>query len=149
MEWLNSMWTYIVANYALYVVVVMGTIVALITCVLNLLKKPIKAVTKKIENEKLRKFANKVIILLSFGLSVLLWYLLNLVLPNYFGFEFASIMITGALPVVVYALGDGIITKSQAKFLADTVIEIVEDKKVTEQEQKQVVNKLDDLLNQN
>lgn len=149
MEWLNSMWTYIVANYALYVVVVMGTIVALITCVLNLLKKPIKAVTKKIENEKLRKFANKVIILLSFGLSVLLWYLLNLVLPNYFGFEFTSIMITGALPVVVYALGDGIITKSQAKLLADTVIEIVEDKKVTKQEQKQVVNKLDDLLNQN
>jgi hypothetical protein len=148
MEWLEGLLTFLIENYALYLVVVMGVIVTFITCVLNLLKKPIKMLTGKISNEKLRKLANKSIIVLSFGVSVVLWLLLHKLLPDYFGFSAVEILITGALPVVVYAFGDGILTKSKAQSLSDAILAVVEDKEVTKEETVETAKTLDDLLSE-
>lgn len=140
---------YLLDNYNLFVVIALCIFMTIIVCILNLMKKPIKLLTGKIKNEKLRKLANKSIIILSFGLSALGWAIIHWVLPDYFDYDLVLILLNGAFPVVVYALGDGIITKDQAKQIVDKVEEIVEDGKVEKEEIKQFIkaeDKLDKLL---
>lgn len=131
---LQQMLEYISNNYALYLVVTMSIIVSFTICVLALIKKPIKLLTAKITNEPLRKLANKIFIFFAFGISFVAWYLLNMFLPQYFDLEAVQILLTGAFSIVVYALGDGVINKSQASQLVEEIVEIAEDTKKTKTE---------------
>lgn len=130
--------TYLVANYALYLVVTMGIIVSLTIAILTFIKKPIKKLTAKISNEKLRKLANKMFIVFAFAISTLAWVFLNVFAPAYFSLEAIEILLTGAFSIVLYAFGDGIITKSKAEQLVDTIAEVADDKK---REQKKLEDK--------
>lgn len=129
---------YLLKNYALYLVVVMSVIISLTIVILTLIKKPVKKLTCKIKNEKLRHLANKPFIFVAFGLSALAWFVLNKISAFYFPFEAVNVFLTGALSIVVYALGDGIVTKSKAKELFDAVKEITEDKVIDEKDKTAV-----------
>lgn len=146
---IESIFDFLVANYALYVVIVMGILMTIIYFVLNLIKKPIKKLTGKIKNEQLRHLANKTIIVLSFGLSALLWIVLHVVLPKYFAYDGVQISLTGAFPVVLYAFVEGL-SKPKAEQLIDTIKDIVDDKEVKKEEAEKFVEsaetELDDLL---
>ncbi len=131
---LQQMLTYLTSNYALYLVVTMSIIVSFTICVLTFIKKPIKTLTSKITNEKLRKFANKIFIVMAFTISFVAWFALNKFFPQYFNLEAVQVLLTGAFSIVVYALGDGIVTKSQAAQLVDAIVEVAEDKKNTKAE---------------
>lgn len=154
-EVIQEVFDYLIANYALYLVVVMGALMTFIYIVLNLIKKPVKKLTNKIKNDQIRHLANKIFILLSFGLSTLLWYLLNKFIPQYFAFNGVEILITGSLPVVLYALVDGL-SKPKAKAILDTIKEVVEDEKTKESQtsklkpanKETVEQQLEDLLNE-
>ena len=97
-----------------------------------MIKKPIKALTKRITNEKLRKFANKSIIILAYAISIGLYYLLAWLLPQYVTVDWVQITLSASLAIVAYALGDGVITKNTAKLAVDDLKEIVKDGKVDE-----------------
>ena len=144
---LEEIFNYLVAHYALYLVVVMGVLMALIVLLLNVLKKPIKKLTSKIQSERLRKFANKGIILLSFGMAVLVWWLLHHFFPQYFEFRAVDIILSGALPIVLYSFGDGVISASKARNIIDTCKDIVDDGKVEKKEAKKLVNELGEEIN--
>ena len=131
-ELLNDIFDYLVANYAWYLVVMMSLIIAVTNTILMFVKKPIKALTGKIKNEKLRKLVNKIFIVLAFGFSALSWWGLSAISAQYFPFDTINVLMTGAFSIVIYAFGDGIITKSQSKQLVETTAEIVEDGKVDE-----------------
>ena len=119
--------TFLVNNYALYLIIVMGVIVSLTIGLLSLIKKPIKKLTSKIENAKLRKLANKMFIIFAFIISTLIWVSLYLCAPIYFPLDSVEILLSGAFSIVIYAFGDGIITKSAAQQLVETISEIAED----------------------
>ena len=121
---------YLLKNYALYLVVTMSVIISLTIGLLTLIKKPLKKLTGKIKNEKLRKLANKPFILVAFGLSGLSWFALNKISAHYFPFEAMKVFLTGAMSIVAYSFADGVITKPQAKELVDTIKEIDGDKKL-------------------
>ena len=93
-------------------------------------KKPIKKLTKKIPNEKLRKLANKVFILFAFGLAFLGWFILNKISIYYFPYDEIKVLLTGAFSIVIYAFGDGIVNEKTAKDLVEVVYEIAKDEKV-------------------
>ena len=107
----------------------MGVIVSFTIGILTLIKKPIKKLTSKITNEPLRKLANKIFIFFAFGISFGAWALLNLFAPQYFSIQSVEILLTGAFSIVIYALGDGVITKSRAQQLIDTISEVADDEK--------------------
>ena len=131
-ELLKDIFDYLVANYAWYLVVMMSLIIAVTNTILMVVKKPIKSWTGKIKNEKLRKLVNKIFIVLAFGFSALAWWGLSAISAQYFPFDTINVLMTGAFSIVIYAFGDGIITKSQSKQLVETTAEIVEDGKVDE-----------------
>ena len=139
---LEEIFAYLVAHYALYLVVVMGVLMALIVLLLNVLKKPIKKLTSKIQNEKVRKLANKGIIILSFGIAVLIWWLLHHFFPQYFEFKAVDVILSGALPIVLYSFGDGVITASKAKNIVNTVKDICDDGEVEKDEVKELINEM-------
>ena len=89
--------------------------VALISILVEFSKIPIKALTKKIPNERARKLANKSIIFLSFGFAFLIEWLEGKYLPKYTTYNPAMAIIEGAFSNLIYALSEGIITKSKAK----------------------------------
>lgn len=123
-------------NYELYLVLVMGALMTFIMLLLNLLKKPIKHFTSKIQNEKLRKLANKSIILLSFVIAIVAWLILAKTMPTYFSFDWVQILLTGSLPIVVYSLYDGVINTAKAQFVVQAIKEVAGDKQVTKDELK-------------
>lgn len=129
---------YLIANYALYMVVTMSILVSMTIGILTLIKKPIKHLTAKIPNERLRKLANKILIFIAFGISTTFWVILSLIAPSYFQVDAFQILLTGAFAIVVYSLGDGVITTPTAKKLVDCVTDIVEpddkNKEIPEQE---------------
>lgn len=129
---------YLLAHYAVYLVATMGCLIMIINTVLMFMKKPIKKLTGKIKNETVRKLANKIFILFSFGFSALLWYALSELSSNYFVYDEVQVLLTGAFSTVVYALGDGIVNKPKAKKLVDAVKEIAEDNKVDEKDQSAI-----------
>ena len=140
-ETVKDVLNFLLENYDLYVVIALIISATEIFFLLNLIKIPIKKLTAKIENEPLRKFANKSIILLSFGLSALGWGILSWVAPKYFQMDWVLVLLDGAFPIVVYSLQDGIITKKQAKEITNTLIDISKDGEITKDEVKDVVNK--------
>lgn len=133
---INEMLVYLLENYALYLVVIMGIIVSITIGVLSLVKRPIKHFTAKIQNERLRKLTNKVFIVMAFAISLACWALLNLIAPEYFNFDGLQILLTGAFSVVIYALGDGVITKSKAQQLVETINEVVEEENKNNNKEK-------------
>ncbi len=127
-EVLKSIFDYLVSNYALYLVATMSIIVSFTIAVLSLIKIPIKRLTSKIKNERLRKLINKVFIVIAFGISFGAWLLLNIISEYYFPLETVKILLTGAFSIVIYAFGDGVITKPKAKQLIDSIIDFADDK---------------------
>lgn len=98
---------HLLQNYGL-VFLVMTTVIEIL---MWLLKWPIKLLTSKIKNEVVRKLANKVLIVLVFGLSIGVYALGHWVLPQYVSFEPSKIIMTGAFSIVLYSLADGVIPK--------------------------------------
>lgn len=140
MELLKELFNYLLANYALYLVVMMGVIIALTNTLLMFLKKPIKLLTCKIKNNKARKLANKVLILIAFGISAGAWYVLNKVSNYYFPFDEIKVLLTGAFSTVIYALGDGVVTKSQANELVENIKDIAKDGKIDNKDKHAVAD---------
>ena len=140
-EVIDSILTYLTSNYALYLVATMGVIISYTIGILTLIKKPIKKLTAKIPNERLRKLANKMFILFAFVISFSVWSVLNFVAPQYFPLEIIEVVLTGAFSIVIYALGDGVINKSQAQQLVDTIAEVADDKKADEKKAEKVEKK--------
>lgn len=145
-KFIQDMLDYLVANYAWYLVVMMGLLITIINTVLMLVKKPIKSLTGKIKNEKMRKLANKMFIIFAFGFSALAWWGLSVLSAKYFPFDTINVLLTGAFSIVIYALGDGIVNGSQAKSLVDKTIEIAEDGKVDETEKKTATKEFWDIV---
>lgn len=138
----EEIFTYLIGHYALYLVVVMSILMMLILVVLNLIKKPIKKLTSKIKSERVRKLANKSIIVLSFGIAIGVWFALNAIAPNYFKINWLEILFTGALPVVGYAVGEGLISVSTAKNLVNSIKDAADDGVIADEEAKDIAKKL-------
>lgn len=139
--------TFLLQYYALYLVIFMSIVTAIIMVILNYTKKPFKKLTAKIENARVRKFVNNsVIICCSFILSFLLWLLLNLIAPNYFAIDYKIIFLNGAIPVVTYAFAEGWITADKAKEIIKDTTEKVNDGDLTVAEATDTVKKLNNSL---
>lgn len=139
--------TFLLQYYALYLVIFMSIVTAIIMVILNYTKKPFKKLTAKIENARVRKFVNNsVIICCSFILSFLLWLLLNLIAPNYFAIDYKIIFLNGAIPVVTYAFAEGWITADKAKEIIKDTTEKVKDGDLTVAEATDTVKKLNNSL---
>ena len=139
--------TFLLQYYALYLVIFMSIVTAIIMVILNYTKKPFKKLTAKIENARVRKFVNNsVIICCSFILSFLLWLLLNLIAPNYFAIDYKIIFLNGAIPVVTYAFAEGWITADKAKEIIKDTTEKVNDGDLTVAEATNTVKKLNNSL---
>lgn len=139
--------TFLLQYYALYLVIFMSIVTAIIMVILNYTKKPFKKLTAKVENARVRKFVNNsVIICCSFILSFLLWLLLNLIAPNYFAIDYKIIFLNGAIPVVTYAFGEGWITADKAKEIIKDTTEKVNDGDLTVAEATDTVKKLNNSL---
>lgn len=121
-------------NFSLYFVVLTVLVMAVIVGLCALLKKPIKALTKNIKNEKLRKLANKSIIALAYGLSIGLYYFLSWVLPQFITINWVQITLSASLAIVAYSVGDGIITKDKAKSAITDIQNIFKDGKIDGQD---------------
>lgn len=150
-EFLQSVFTFLLAHYALYVVVVMGILMAIIYAVLNIVKKPIKKLTSNIQSQHLRRIVNTIIIALSFGFSALFWFILHYFVPQYFAFNGVEILWTGAAPVILYDIIERISNKDEtakdkALKVVDTIKEIVSDGKVDKKEAKDAEKELNKLL---
>lgn len=124
-----------VSEYGWIAVIMVGVVTGLV----EVLKIPIKKLTAKITNEKLRKLANKSIIILTFGLSFLLDYLGSVVLPQYMTFTPTISFVEGAVSNLVYALAEGLISVKDATTIAEKVKKTASDGKVTADEAKSVV----------
>ncbi len=139
--------TFLLQYYALYLVIFMSIVTAIIMVILNYTKKPFKKLTARIENARVRKFVNNsVIICCSFILSFLLWLLLNLIAPNYFAIDYKIIFLNGAIPVVTYAFAEGWITADKAKEIIKDTTEKVNDGDLTVAEATDTVKKLNNSL---
>lgn len=130
------------AHYSLFTVILMVGIMSLIVGILVLIKKPIKLLTGKIQNEKLRKLANKSLIIIALGISILIWYILHWIAPNYIPVDWVQIFLTWTLSQTAYALGDGIIPKSKAKNLVEEIIDDIKDGSVEKEEIKEFYDKV-------
>lgn len=130
-------------NYSLSTFILMVCIMSAVFGLVQLVKKLIKHYTKNIKNEKLRKLANKSIILSSFIISIGIWFLLNLIIPSIVKIDWVSMFLTGAMPVVAHALYDGVITKEQAKSAVSDIENITKDGKIDKNDQSAVKEFLD------
>jgi hypothetical protein len=129
-----------VSEYGWIAVIMVGVVTGLV----EVLKIPIKKMTAKIRNEKLRKLANKSIIVLTFGLSFLLDYLGSVVLPQFINFTPTISFVEGAVSNLVYALAEGLISVKDATTVASKIKDTASDGKVTADEAKSVVSDISD-----
>lgn len=146
---------HLVQNYGI-VLLIMVTVLEVL---MWLLKWPIKLLTSKIQNETIRKLANKVLIVLVFGLSVGLYALGHLWLPQYVAFEPSKIIMTGAFAIVLYSLADGVIPKistfkkvealsnEASKTIEPIVDSVKKDECPSNEEVKSAVDSFSDLVN--
>lgn len=139
---IEQMVEYLIHNYG-WISLVM---VFLVTGILQLIKLPVKCLTKKIKNEALRKLINKVFILMAFGLAFGLYYLGSKILPQFISYSSLESVVIGAFSIVVYALGEGIIKKNSAKALSTVIKEITEDGEITKEEVKTAYQKFQEEL---
>ncbi len=140
---IKDIFTFLLQHYALYLVVVMSITTTLIITILNYGKKPFKKLTAKIKNEEIRKLINRLFIFaFSFGLSFGFWFLLNWIAPVYFAIDYKEIFINGAMPIVLYAFGEGWISKEKVKSLIFGVVEKTIDGELTKDEAINTVKEL-------
>lgn len=118
MEYIN----YILQNYG----IVMLIMIAIIEVIMYLIKKPIKLLTSKIKNDKVRLIVNKMFILLVFMLSTACYYFGHLWVSQYVDFSLLKIMLTGAFSIVFYSLGDGVFKKVDIKAIDNATRELVQ-----------------------
>lgn len=143
----KDIFTFLIQYYALYLVIVMSITTALIMAILNYAKKPFKKLTKRISNERVRKFVNNmVIIIFSFGLSFGVWFTLNLIAPQYFAIDYLVIVLNGAIPVVTYAFAEGWITSDKAKNVISNTVDRLSDGELTNDEKRETVKELNSAL---
>lgn len=143
----KDIFTFLIQYYALYLVIVMSITTALIMAILNYAKKPFKKLTKRISNERVRKFVNNmVIIIFSFGLSFGVWFTLNLIAPQYFAIDYLVIVLNGAIPVVTYAFAEGWITSDKAKNVISNTVDRLSDGELTNDEKRETVKELNSTL---
>lgn len=135
-------------HYGWFVTIFMTLLITIIGLILKLIKKPIKHFTAKIKNERIRKLVNKCIIVLSFGIATGVWFLLNHFFPKYFAIDWVQIVLSGALPVVVYAIFDGVISVDKVKNLASTIIDAAADGKITNDELKKIGAEMSNTLDE-
>lgn len=127
-EIIQEIFHYVMHHYALYLVVTMSLIVSITIALVSLIKKPIKKLTAKIKTDKWRKMANNCIfIFVAFLISWLGWFVLGKISPYYFSAKNIEALLTGAFSVVIYALGDGVITQKTAKTAIGKVIQIANE----------------------
>lgn len=127
-EIIQEIFHYVTHHYALYLVVTMSLIASLTIALVSLIKKPIKKLTAKIETDRSRKLANNCIfIFIAFAISWLCWFILGKISPYYFSAKNVEALLTGAFSVVIYALGDGVITQKTAKTAIGKVIQIANE----------------------
>jgi len=110
--------SYILANYGILTVIIS----IIVAGILQLVKVPIKKLTSKIQNPKVRKIVNKLFILASYGIAFGIYYAGQAWIPALFSNinikEYAPI--AASFSIVIYALLEGLITKSKAnEILAD------------------------------
>lgn len=141
---------YISQHYGL----VMLIMIALIEAILFLIKQPIKLLTKKIPNERLRKLANKVLILLAFGIALGLYVAGHAILPQYVEFEAGKVVTTGAFAIVLYALGDGVVIRTKAAVIdqaaaeiTPTINKLANKEKLEKEEVKSAIDSFTELCN--
>jgi hypothetical protein len=142
---MNDLVNFIVQNYG-WVTLVITIIVLALT---EAIKIPFKMLTGKIKNEKLRKLANKSIILISFGLAFLCHYVASLICPAVVHFGTGYPCVEGAFANLFYALGEGVITLGQAGSLAKQIKNISDDPKnptVTDETKQDAVNEFNKLI---
>jgi hypothetical protein len=132
---------YIVENFG-WIVLVMTVLVC---GLMELVKWPVKKLTAKIQNERIRKLANKSIILLSFGLAFLLEYVAHAIIPQYVSFSSAAALAEGAFANVLYLLGEGVITPEKAKAVV-TQIKPIDSEASEDQSKKSAVDEFNDLV---
>lgn len=114
-DFIQDIFTFLLQHYELYLVIFMGVVTAIIMTVINYGKKPLKKLTAKIPNNKIRGVVNaSVIIVCSYLFAIGLWYLLAWLLPQYFWVDYKVIFLNGSLPIVTYALGEKLVTKDKA-----------------------------------
>jgi len=101
--------------------------VAIISALTELVKIPIKMLTSKIKNDKLRKLANKSIILMTFAIAFLIEYLGSVVAPQLTTFNSTMALIEGSLANLIYAIGEGLISSSKVKATAETIKSVSSD----------------------
>jgi uncharacterized protein YacL len=129
-EIIQDIFHYIMHHYALYLVVTMSLITSFTIALVSLIKKPIKKLTAKITSTKIRKLANNfIMIFIAFMISWLAWFILGKISPYYFTAKYVEILLTGAFSIVLYALGDGVITPQTAKTAIGKVMEIADEEK--------------------
>ena len=144
---IKDIFTFLLQYYALYLVIVMGIVTTLIMTILKFAKIPFKKLTVKINNERVRKFTNRLVIfILSFGLSFAFWFLLNLIAPQYFSIDYLVIFFNGATPIVVYAFAEGWITSDKAKNLIESIANKIGDGDLTKQDVKETVSELNSAM---
>jgi hypothetical protein len=139
LELLKDVFTFLYEQeYGWFVTILMTMFMIIIGLLLKIIKKPIKHFTSKIKNEKLRKLANKSIIVLSFAIAIGFWYLLHYLLPQYFTINWGQIILSGALPIVAYAVFDGILPVEKVKKIVNKVIDATVDGVITADELKEI-----------
>ena len=121
---------YLYQNFSLYTTILIVFVMAFVVGLCALLKKPIKALTKHIKSEPLRKLCNKIIIVMAYGVSIGLYYLLAWLLPQYVTVDWVQITLSASLAIVAYALGDGVITKNTANGALGNIKDVVKDGKI-------------------
>lgn len=140
---ISDVFNFLLQYYALYLVIFMGIITTLIVTILKFAKIPFKKLTLKITNITKRRIVNRTVIFVaSFGLSFLFWFLLNLIVPQYFTIDYLQIFCNGALPIVVYAYAEGWIDAKKAKSLVETVVDKISDGELTNEEVKETVKEV-------
>lgn len=140
MDDIQSIFDYIASNYG-WISLIM---VALTSAIVELLKIPYKKLTAKIKNERIRKLANKFIIILGFGISFGLRYLGSIWLSKYISFDANLAFVEGAFSNVLYAIGEGIITSDKAKSIATDITTAASDGIVSTSEASDIVSKITD-----
>lgn len=144
MESIEKIIFFLIENYGW----VYAIMVALIVGILELIKLPYKHFTKKIKNEIVRHLLNKVIILLCFVISFLLYYFGHIILPKYIAYNTITVIGSALFSNIIYALGDGVINGNTAKKLINVVAELDSDKdnNLSKKEIEDAKKKFDDEL---
>lgn len=136
---------WIIANYG-WISFIM---IALISGLVELVKLPIKKLTSKIKNEKIRKLVNKSIILVTFAIAFGLRYVGSIVLPQFIEYKPVLSLVEGAFSNLVYAMGEGIIPTSKVKTIASTIKDVTDDGEVSLSDVSKVVDSAKETVSEN